>query len=71
MKIKQGYIALNQCSWGDGFEIYGVFTSKKEAEARLREVIKSRFASRKEKEEAEHEYGESYKVIWFSSEGEA
>lgn len=41
--MKRGFIVWNQTNYGDGFEFFGVFRSRKEAEKCLRRVLRERF----------------------------
>ena len=41
--MKEGYIVWNLTNYGDGYEFYGVFRSKEQAEAHLRKVLKARY----------------------------
>ena len=41
--MKEGYIVWNQTAYGDGFEFFGVYKSRKAAERQLRKVIRNRF----------------------------
>lgn len=41
--MKQGYIVWNQTTYGDGYEVFGVFKTEAEAEKHLDKVFKTRF----------------------------
>ena len=39
----KGYIVWNQTTYDTGYQFFGVYRTMKEAEAKLREVVKKRF----------------------------
>lgn len=41
--MTKGFIVWNQTTYDTGYQFFGVYRTRKEAEARLREVVKKRF----------------------------
>jgi len=39
----KGYIVWNQTTYDTGYQFFGVYRTREEAEAKLREVVKKRF----------------------------
>lgn len=69
--MKKGFIVWNMTSYGDGFEFFGAFRSRKEAEKCLRRVLKKRFGRvPKDLDELIEMQGEedSYSVTYFNAE---
>lgn len=71
--MKKGYIVWNQTTYDTGFEFFGVYRSRKQANERLREVVKKRFGKLPKdwNELIEWEGDEdSYRIDEFNSEEE-
>lgn len=41
--MKKGFIVWNQTTYGEGFEFFGVYRTREQANERLCEVVKKRF----------------------------
>ena len=69
--MKQGYIVWNQTCYGEGFEFFGVYRTREQAEKCFRRIMKQRFGKRNitedELSELEMENGgeDSYQITYF------
>ena len=71
--MKKGFIVWNQTTYDDGFEFFGVYRTREQANKRLREVVKKRFGKLPKDwdELIEWEgYEDSYRIDEFDSEAE-
>lgn len=71
--MKKGYIVWNQTTHDEGFEFFGVYRTREQANKRLREVVKKRFGKLPKdwNEFVEWEGDEdSYRIDEFNSEAE-
>ena len=71
--MKEGYIVWNETNYGDGYEFFGVFRTRKQAEKAMRKVAKARlgrcprdYDKMLEALEGEEDMGDSYKITYFS-----
>lgn len=71
--MKRGWIVWNQTTYGTGFEFFGAYRTRKQANERLCEVVKKRFGKLPKdwNELIEWEGDEdSYNITHFDSEAE-
>ena len=65
--MKEGYIVWNQTSWGDGYEIFGVYRTREKARRIMEKIKKSRYEDMTQEEISDYElsHGDGLTITHF------
>ena len=65
--MKEGYIVWNQTTWGDGYEIFGVYRTLEKAKKVMEKIKKSRYEDMTQEEIDDYETsnGDALTISYF------